>query len=351
MLRSLIVVVALVCAVLAGLPVFAAESTTPAAAPPTVAASAGQFYVKINGEEVSRDQFCERLEATPMQTQSGPVPTGKYVMAEVISQTLLLQFAKEKGVSPTQEQMDKRLESYKKRAGGSMDQLLAQLRASAADVNTRLMTEQAFINLVSRGITITDEQVKSAYQEAIKDKNSPFRKPDSAEISGIFCKDKARADKAYKQLLAGKNFGTVAGQFSDNPGAKENKGVLGWISSDMQAVPKPVRDIAFSIAVGKFSKPTKVDVDWMIIKVNKRETGKAEKLDDVRDLISDRLAMEAGAAKNNVHAELQAFTEKADIQVKSDRYKEVIDEIKKPRPNMPGPGMENSAPPEAAPPQ
>ena len=62
-----------------------------------------------------------------------------------------------------------------------------------------------------------------------------------------------RAMTAYNELKKGKRFGEVAIAFSDDPTAKMNKGVIGYIT--VFSLPYELENLAYSLAPGQWSKP------------------------------------------------------------------------------------------------
>lgn len=283
----------------------------------------------INGEKVTKDEFYQRLEEVPVQTQTGNEMAGIYVIKQIINEKLVQQLAKEKGKTPTEAQINKKIEFIKKESGGNIQKVLSKNGMTMDDLKRKITIEQSFVNVASNGVNITDAEVKKTYEDTLNAKNSPFKKPERVLISAVVVKSKEKIDKAYKMLKEGNEFGTVAMQLSDSPVAKSSQGVLGEISQDMEMVPKLVRTTTFSLEKGKYSKPILVDKDWMIIKADKRFEAKVQKFEDVKDMIKEQLAVRKGLEGNKYAKELAKFVQAADIKVNKERYKGIPDMIKK----------------------
>lgn len=285
--------------------------------------------MSINGEKISKNEFYSRLEQVPVQTQTGSEMAGIYVIKQIINEKLVQQLADKKGKAPTEEQINKKIEFIKKESGGNIQKVLAQNGMTMDDLKRKVTIEQSFVNVASINVNITDAEVKNTYEQTLNAKNSPFKRPEQIRISAVVVTSKAKIDKAYKMLKDGNDFGTVAMQLSDSPIAKNSQGVLGWISQDMEAVPKLVRTTTFALAKGTFSKPILVGKDWMIVKADQKREAKIQKYEEVKDMIKEQLAVRKGLAGNKYAKELAKFVQGADIKVNQDRYKSIPDMIKK----------------------
>ena len=295
----------------------------------TLAGCGRRGLIRINGEKISKDDFYANLQKVPVQTQQGPEMAGRYMIKKMISDKLVEQLAKDQGVPPTEAQVNKKIDFFKKQSGGDVRTALAQRGMTLDDLKRQTTVQQSMINVVSKGISIPDDKVKKAYNEALNAKNSPFIRPEGTKISGIICKDKAKADKAYKLLSEGTDFGTVAMQYSESPSGKQSQGILGWVSKGMQGVPPEVSNTAFSLQVGKFSKPFHVTGTWVILKADQRRPKKITTYDEVKDMIREQLAIREGSKKKTFADAMIRFTKKADIVINDAQYKDIADTIKK----------------------
>lgn len=284
--------------------------------------------LNINGEKVPKDEFYARLEQVSVQTQGGSEMAGTYVMRQIINERLVMQLAKERNVAPTEAQIEKKIEMIRKESGGNLNNVLAQGAMTMDDLKRKITVEQSFVNLASRGIAVPDEDVKKAYESALKAKNSPFVKQESVVLSAIACSTKAKVDKAYQLLTDGTDFGAVATRLSEGP-SQQKQGQLGVITRSMELVPKIVRDTAFSLRTGSYSKPMLVGKEWMILKSDKRRPASQQKFEDVKQMIKEQMAVREGLKTTKYPTELGAFMQKAEIKVNAERYKMLPDLIKK----------------------
>jgi len=295
----------------------------------TMTGCAKRGLVKINGEKVSKDDFYARLERVTVQMPQGAQPAGRYVIQQIITEKLVQQLAKEHNVAPTDAQINKKIEFAKKQSGGDLRKVLAQRGMTLDDLKHQIALEQSFINVVTKGAKIPDADVQKAYNDALKAPNSPFVRPENVFVSAILTNTKAKADKAYSLLTGGQDFGTVAMQMSDEPTFRQNQGKLNWVAKNDQRVPAPIRNAAFVLAIGKFSKPILVTGKWLIVRADQKRPAKITQLAEVKDMMAEQMAVKKGSVGNKMQKEMAAFIKKSDIVVNAERYRDIPEQLKR----------------------
>lgn len=296
--------------------------------------------ININGDKIAKDEFYQRLERVPVQTMKGgkvvTVPAGQYVIEQIISEKLVQQLAKKENVAPTDDQIDKKYRYLVKSSQGGFKQQLAASGMSEEDWKHQMQTQQSMLNIVAKGINVSDTEVKGFYDEQVNKNPSPFKRPAQVKISAILCQDKAKADKAYKLLTGGQDFGTIAMQLSDDPNTRQQQGQVGFVSMDMDKVPMAIRTTAFSLAVGKFSKPFFVpdsnkpkESAWVILKSEQKRPAHVDNYNDVKDMIKEQIAAQKGSKQNDFGKQMRDFIQSSKIVVNAERYKKIPDNMKK----------------------
>jgi parvulin-like peptidyl-prolyl isomerase len=246
----------------------------------------------------------------------------------MIDEKLVLQLAAKDGVTPTEVQINRKLDLVKKQSGGDINRALAMRGMSLDDLKRQVELQQAFVNVVSKGVTISDDEVKKAYDQALNAKNSTLKRPEQVLVSGIVTKTKDKIDKAYKMLKEGQEFTAVVTRMSDDPNAKQSLGRLDWVAKDNTQWPAVIRDTAFSLHIGSYSTPVKIDARWAILRADQKRPAKVTSLSELKDIIKEELAVRKGSqAKFN--KELKDFTKSADIIVNAERYKGIPEMMKK----------------------
>jgi peptidyl-prolyl cis-trans isomerase SurA len=82
----------------------------------------------------------------------------------------------------------------------------------------------------------------------------------------------AEASRIRQLAVDGADFAELAGEYSQDPGTKENGGDLGWFRRGSGFV-QAFEDAAFSLAVNQISQPVETQYGFHLIKVNRRQSG------------------------------------------------------------------------------
>lgn len=171
---------------------------------------------------------------------------------------------------------------------------------------------------------VTEAQAKAFYESNTKE----FEQPETVKASHILfmvdadasadvLKQKEEAaQKAAERAAAGEDFTKLAKELSEEPGASESGGDLGFFSKD-RMVPE-FAEVAFSQKVGDISKPVKTQFGWHIIKVTDKKAAGTVPFDQVKDQIisylkstQQREAVQAVLNKLKQSAKIETFLPKA----------------------------------------
>ena len=82
------------------------------------------------------------------------------------------------------------------------------------------------------------------------------------------------------QAKAGKDFGALAKEYSQDPGSARNGGDLGW--ADRSSFVKPFADALFGMKVGEIAGPVKTQFGYHIIKLGEIQAGKGKSFEEAR---------------------------------------------------------------------
>lgn len=278
--------------------------------------------INVNGEKVSKDEFYRRLELVTVQSPAGAKPAGQYVIEQIISEKLVEQLAKKKGVEPSEEQIQQKISLIKK-------QNPAEVKGpQLEELKRRLKIEQSLINVVSKGVEVSDSDVKKAYEQALSAPNSPFKRAEQIRFSAIVCMTKPNIDKAYKLLKEGNDFASVSAQLTEDERIKKSKGAIGWTGKDDATFTAITRKAVWSTPIGKYSAPFKDDTAWIIVKSEQKRPAKTTPFEDVKFLIAENMKIQKGSSDGAYMKELQEFTKAAKVVVNAERYKNIPDALK-----------------------
>ncbi len=293
---------------------------------------------KVNGEKIRKEEFYSRLQRVQVPTQQGVRLAGEMVMRQMIDEKLMKQLAKEQGVEPTEAQIKKRVDLIKKQSGGRLSTILAQQNVTMQEFEKQQAATQAMVNVVTKGITVPDSEVKGMYSKMLQSPNGGLKRPEQVSVSVIITKDKAKIDKAA-ELLKSAEFGTVAAKMSDpEVFTKQSNGKIGWASRDGQIemvtgrkaeFGKEFANKVFAMKTGAISEPMKYGQQWVIFRADQRRKAKTTPYEDVKDMIREQLALQKGSVKGDAARAMQKFAKDADIVLSSQTYKPIGEQIKK----------------------
>ena len=97
----------------------------------------------------------------------------------------------------------------------------------------------------------------------------------------------AQAEQVLAQAKAGKDFGELARQDSQDPGSAHNGGDLGW--ADRKSFVAPFADALFGMKVGEIAGPVKTQFGYHIIRLDEIQPGKAKSFEEARPELEAQL--------------------------------------------------------------
>ena len=152
---------------------------------------------------------------------------------------------------------------------------------------------------LTTGITVADDEV-AAYYGANQDQFI------SIKVSHILIENEDEAKKMLERVKAGENINDLAVQYSADPTAKENKGVIDYFRKGQMV--QEFETAAFALKPGEISELVKTDYGYHIIKL---EDKKFDKLEDISaELKASRVKSKKDAAYQGLLEEMRT---KADI--------------------------------------
>jgi len=277
----------------------APTSTPPAATPEGFPA----VVAVVNGTEISKTVLLRRADA--MKSQLSPSDIGpdfyRRVLDDMVSSELLFQSVKEKGLAPTDGEIDVALASQSERFGGAaaFEAALARQGISLAEVKQELARELGIQKFIDRDlvplVSVTDEEKRAFYDENASSMERPaqFR---AAHILIQVAKDaspeakaaaKTKAESIRSMIEMGQDFGELAARNSGDPGSKDNGGELPWMSKG-QTVP-PFEAAALALAPGEMSDVVETEFGFHIIKLLELRGSGVTPYEDVHERIEDYL--------------------------------------------------------------
>ena len=282
----------------------------------------------VNGDPITKDEYYSRLERITIPVRGQNVQAGPMVLNQMIMDEIWVQLAKKKGVSPTKEQIESKIRWQQK--GEDLAIKLKQQGLSLEEYKKLLVPRLAQFNVMTKGITVSEAEMRNFYEKNKRNINFPIFKPKQVRLGLIICTSKAKADQAYAQLKDGKDFRTVASALSEEAPSAQRGGEYGWVAKlpkERLPLPEEWVNAAFNLRVNDFSAPIMVKSPqqgtlWGIVRPLQFRPETVLSYNDSKDFIRDYLlqykAMQAGIDVNKMFATEFA---NAEIKIRPERYK------------------------------
>jgi peptidyl-prolyl cis-trans isomerase D len=142
-------------------------------------------------------------------------------------------------------------------------------------------------------VQLTDEQLRQEYDA----KQQELSHPDQVKARHMLVKidaktseEQARAklEAARQRIQAGADFGVVAGEVSEEPGAKERGGDLGWFGQGQMV--KEFEEAAFNAQEGQVVGPLKTQFGLHLLQVTGRRSAGVTPFEEIKDQLRNRLS-------------------------------------------------------------
>ncbi|HEX3463017.1 MAG TPA: peptidylprolyl isomerase [Candidatus Elarobacter sp.] len=268
----------------------------------------GGNVATVNGQAISRADFDHRLESTP---------AAKQTLNQLVQQALVDQYARDKKIDVSQDEITKREDEIRKRyPPGQFEQMLKQQGLSDADVQQLLRTSLVLEKAVTPQVHVSEADIKSYF-----DKNhAQFDKPEQVKARHILVADPNTAKQVLAKLKAGGSWDQLAKQYSTDPSSKDKGGDLGYFGRG-QMVPQ-FQDAAFGAKVGQIVGPVKSPFGYHIIQVTDKKPPIKATLASTHDQIKQQLTQQQLGQQEPLL--IQQLRSTATIQVFDDRYKDAF---------------------------
>ena len=270
-----------------------------------------EVIARVNNDIITRSELQRSKEEVrqELRQQSGDkadtmfAQREKDVLRDLIDQQILLQKAKDKGLTADTE-LIKRLDDMRKQMNlSSMEELEKAATEQGVsfehikqNLRNQLLTQMVIRNEVQPKIQVTQEEEKKFYEEHQKD----FEHPERVRLSEILISteklqpgDQAgiaaaqqKAQQLLEQVRGGGAFDEVARKNSGGPTAAQG-GDLGYFKRGTLA--KELEDKAFAMKPGETTDVVRTKQGFLILKVTEHEQPGLPPLKDVEPQIADQL--------------------------------------------------------------
>ena len=259
-----------------------------------------RIVATIDGEPVTAHEL--RRWAQEHAAQGTPEAQ---VLDALITDRLLEKEIKAQGITAREDEIDRYVEEIQQRNGMDRERFVAALAAQGLSLETyraRVKSELEKAALVNREIrshvNVSPEEIRRYYEAHLADYTTVERikvrdiflgiedPTDEASVAHA----RAKAVEVRALALDGHDFGALAEQFSEGPGARKG-GELGTFGrGEME---HDLEQAAFALEPGKVSEPVRAGGGFHLMRVDQRIGAGHKPLDEVQDEIRDTLYNQA----------------------------------------------------------
>lgn len=155
---------------------------------------------------------------------------GFQALRDLVIMQVTLQLAKEQGFDPTQDKVDAEVK-YQKDLDDNFIKMLQEQRGMSMDqIRKQIAVDLARQALVTKGITVTDQDVDDFIKEAKQSQNLNLRQQfvdmGRADLQWIQVSTPAQQKAVDDALAKGQKFKDVALQYSEDPGKDQKQAAL-----------------------------------------------------------------------------------------------------------------------------
>jgi peptidyl-prolyl cis-trans isomerase SurA len=310
-----------------------------------------EIIARVNNEIVTRSEYVRSRDQLKQEVQQQDAANAdrafadrqKDVLRDLIDQQLLLQKAKDLGITGDTE-LVKRLDEMRKQMNlETMEDLEKAAEAQGAsyedfkqNLRNQIVTQRVIGQEVGQKLAMTKEEEKKFYEEHRSDleraeqvrlseiliapklpvkpagADGKPEPPSQAETDAALEAAKAKADDLLDQIHKGAKFEDLAKKYSDGPSAKDG-GDLSYFKRG--TMPKELDDKVFALKTGEVSGVIRTKQGYVILLAAEHQMAGVPSLKEAEPKIQDALYMQK--LQPALRAYLTTLREEAYIDVKS----------------------------------
>jgi peptidyl-prolyl cis-trans isomerase SurA len=223
----------------------------------------------------------------------------------LVTDRLLEKEIKSQGIEAHDDEIDRYVHEIQSRNGlddAHFEQALARQGMTLATYRARVKNEIEKAQLVNREIrqhvNVSPEEIRRYYQAHLDKYDTAERvtvrdiffavEPDADE--GTVTHTRAKALEVRELARGGRDFATLAKQFSEGPGADKG-GLLGTFARG--EMDRDLEQVAFALEPGAVSEPVRTASGFHLLRVDSRTAAGHKPLDEVKDEIRESLYNDA----------------------------------------------------------
>lgn len=242
---------------------------------------------EVNGEKISEEMLARQVDARTRQFQAqgtaiNALDLRSSVLEQMIAETLILQGAREAGITVSDEEVAVHVGSIRDSMGEEAFNRTLQndslsVEEFSALIRDRAMKEKFAVALVDES-AVTEEDAKNYYAQ----KKDAFTEPASVQVRFIQVPTLDEANSVLDPLKKGKESFDQAADRLQEQGIAQVSG-YGWTKP--AAFSPEIRDALLSVKTGSFGGPYEGMGGYFIFRVKDRREQRARSFEEARDEI------------------------------------------------------------------
>jgi len=234
--------------------------------------SKSDWVVKINKENITKEEIQIGFNNLPenLKNQIPQEKQGQYIVNQLIQNEIIYQEAVKNSLNLN--------ENYQKYLKNLTNQFEYQKKQGLIDL---FIQEK-----IETNIKVSEQEIVDAFE---KNKDTLFQAYEERELSHILVETEKEADSIYTKLKKGSNFKSLAKRNSIDKSTAENNGKIPG-KFTKETLIKEFKDPVFNLKrKGNYTQPVQSNAGFHIFKLDKANTVKAKKFDEVKDFIKNQL--------------------------------------------------------------
>jgi parvulin-like peptidyl-prolyl isomerase len=275
---------------------------------------AQKVIASVNGRIITEDEFMHRME----------IVSGSQTLQSLTNEILQDQYAKKRGVTVTQTELDARYKRISTMPG--FPAYLANTHQSDLDVLNQLRMEMILDKIVALQVKPSEADV-TTYYRAMTDPTNPdarFYTPPRVTIAVITTGNYANLLKAKQALDQGARFEDLVATYSEDTVGKKSGGVLAPITRGRTAYSKApgMEALLFGMKVGEVAGPVATGKRWILIHCLRQEPEVIQPREqvDYQCRVGAMMARLPKDTATQIHADYMAFRQSAAIHAFRPEY-------------------------------
>ncbi|WP_421382581.1 peptidyl-prolyl cis-trans isomerase [Bacillus salacetis] len=228
----------------------------------------------VGGETISRESWMFEMEQR----------YGKEVLRELINQNVMDQLAEKYDIKVTEEELDKEITLIKSVYNSYDKDLLADEEILRDRVRTELLLEK----VLTKDVNIPSEDIERYYKE----NQDQYTIPEMYNLSQIVASTKEEADQIANEIEDGSGFQALAMERSIDDISAVQGGNIGYIPAVSHILAGEAGKSIQSLDKGEVSDVIELEGNYYIFQLNDMLEAHDYSLEDVKDQIRRRLAIE-----------------------------------------------------------